>query len=783
VRALCTVCGIALSATLLVAQGAEDLSEDERLSFADGLYTREMHALAAKEYEAFIANFPNAASIDVAYFRLGECHRFLGNLPKADKAYKRVFADYPKSEFRHRAGFRRANIFMDADKPGAAIPLYQKLLKTEPPPDIAAPAHYYLGDTYLQEGKIEEAEKEFKIVSDRYRSSVFFAYAALKRASLRATDEGGAEADAAIKLYQDVLARAETDRVKAEAIYQLAELYYARGDFLKSAEFFARLLSEHASDQRTKGATLRAAWAAHNAGLYADALKTTEASMKGTKDKALTEWLYLKANCERQLSRSEAAVASYERLLSKKPSAKLADAATYERALTFYRMGRYAEAVKGARKVKTSDANRKDVYWLLAEASAAAKDVDQAIQYYRLITSKFADSDVAADAFYRLGYHLQQREQFKEAGRYYGQLAEKHPKSALAPQALYAAGYCLSEIEQNEDAIRAWAKLVEDYPGDKNVEEALYRKALAEIRAERPQDAVSTLARLQKDHANSSYRADAYYWRGMLLREEGQLQDAEKEFRLCLDAKPRGELERDAAFYLAVVLYRQKHFDEAATRFQPLVDSPLIDRFTSDLLEWLSSYHFEKGRHADAELVAEKLVEGARSPLWRQVGWSLVGRSRLAQDKQVEAAEAFAAALKEDANSPLAAEAALKLGQLRLGQKSYAEAQQLFKRAAGMASGAEQLGIRANAYMGLGRSTQALGEADEAARYFMSVAILYDDAVMVPEGLYQAATIFGELDKEDERNKTIDELHARYPDSKWAKQALQERDAPAQAKE
>ncbi len=767
------VCGALLVATLAIAQSADQLDASERLSFADGLYAREMHDLAAPEYAAFIQNFPRAEAIDVAYFRLGECHRFLGNLAEADKAYTRVFADYPDSEFRHRAGFRRANLFKDADKPGAAIPLYRKLLESKPPPDIAAPAHYYLGDTLLQEGKAEEAAKEFEIVSEKYRGSAFFAYAGLKLASLQG--EAGSEAELAIELYGDVLEKAETDRVRAEAIYQLAELHYTQENYTQSAKLFARLLTEFPNDQRTAGARLRAAWAAHKAGLYADALKTAIDSMKGARKPELAEWLYLKANCERQLSRNKAAVASYDSLLDRKLPAKLADAAGYERALTLYRLGRHKDAIAGARAVTLSDVNRKDIYWLLAEAYASARDIDHAIQYYRLITRDFVDSDVAPDAFYRLAYHLQQGKKLKEAARYYQQLADKHPKSRHAPQALYAAGYCHAQSDADAEAIRAWARLADDYGKHTLVPEALYRKALAEIRVERADDARATLTKLLKGAPESDYRADAHYWLGMLFREAGNLQDAERELRRALESEPRHELERDASFYLAAVLYRQEKFAEAAQRFQPLLDTSLADRFTSDLLEWLAAYHAEAGRHEDAQFAAQTLVEGAESDIWRQIGWCLIGRACVAQGKQAEATKAFSSALEQDANTDLVGEAALMLGGLRYDANAFDEAFALYKRAAAAAGGSEALGIRARAYFGMGRSARALEKREDAARYFMSVAILYDDDVIVPESLHQAATIFGELGQEEKQSKTMDELIARFPDSQWAQQESQAR--------
>ena len=59
----------------------------------------------------------------------------------------------------------------------------------------------------------------------------------------------------------------------------------------------------------------------------------------------------------------------------------------------------------------------------------------------------------------------------------------------------------------------------------------------------------------------------------------------------------------------------------------------------------------------------------------------------------------------------------------------------------------------------------------EAARYFMRVAILYDDAQIVPECLYQAGLAFGKSENPEEQRKAFQELLKRYPDSSQAKRA------------
>ena len=60
---------------------------------------------------------------------------------------------------------------------------------------------------------------------------------------------------------------------------------------------------------------------------------------------ASAEWLYVRANCERQLRQYEYAIASYGRLLEEHADSRFAKPATYERALVYYGLDRMRSAI------------------------------------------------------------------------------------------------------------------------------------------------------------------------------------------------------------------------------------------------------------------------------------------------------------------------------------------------------------------------------------------------------------------------------------------------------
>ena len=575
----------------------------------------------------------------------------------------------------------------------------------------------------------------------------------------------------ALNLYAEVLKAPRTPRSAAEALFQTGDIYYRRGAYAKSSDAYTQLLKKHAGDMRAAEARLQAGWAAHNAGIYAEGLRLADEALKKVKSEEKVEWLYLKANCERQLLKSKEAAATYESLLALSKTGRLASASRYERALTFYKAGRYEDAVKAASDLSTVQSVRKDVLWLLAESHAALRQSDRAIQFYRLVVKECRGSSIACDAAYRLAHHLQQKKEYAEAARFYAQVVNQCAKAELVPEALFASGHCLAEQDLYAEAIRDWDALVRNHARHTLVEQALYRKGSACLRIKRNPDAMGAFRELLKRYPASSLAADAGYWLGMLLWEEKKLGDAEAAFRGALKAKPRPELERETRFRLADVLREAGKHDESATLFHALLGTDAKARFSPALVEWLAGYWLQKKDFAKAVRTATVLTDEKVPAAWREIGWVLMARAHRQAGRDSESTDAYGKALALNVGTHFTAEAALRLGELALEADRAEKAMEFLDKAARLASDDSLAGVRANAYAGLGHAARSLDRHEDAARYFMSVAILYEDEALVSECLYEAAAAFEKQGKKKDALKAIGELRRRHGGSDWAKKA------------
>lgn len=741
---------------------ADDRNVEDRRLFADGLYARGMYALAVDEYRALLEDVKDLPEQDVVWFRLGECLRLQGDNVAAEQAYRRVFTGFPDSELRHRAGFQRAVLFANMERHAEAAALFDEVLKAKPPDDVLIPAAFYRGEALFRINRRDEAYEAFdKAVSGG--ESPFVGSALLRKGELLSVDPRIAAAPeneqerrrTALGFYRRALAVTENERERAEALFHIGRLSYLLDDFKESAESYRRLMETYPHDTRSAEARLQAAWAAYRAGLYREAAGVAEVSV--TEQSARQdEWLYLLANSQRQLLNREKALELYDRMLKDFRRSDRINAARYERAVVLYSLGRYKESLKSAEEIKQG-VPAVDLHWLAAESAFADGNLDKAVLHYRKLISAAPSDPQACDARYRLGFVLQKLEQWGDAAEAYRALVDACPRHSDVASALFSAGVCYWTANDHRAALVNWTEFVERFPDHNLQENVRYRKALCEIRLDEQQKALATIEDMLKLFPKGVHAHDAYYWQGVLLNQTGKQQDALKSFTQAMKNS-------DAETAAAAAIQRgsiehglEKHSDAAAT-LVPVLATPFGGRIDPALLAWLAAYELEQGREKNGLAAAETLAAVARDANWRQAGWALVGRAqRTAGDNQAAIA-AYRKALDERAVTVYAPEAALRLAGLLAADDKLEEARKWARRAAELSSDESMLGIRANAYLMLGKIAERLNEADTAISMYLSVGLLFDDPEIVPAAMKRAAELLEKAGRHEEAARVRAEL-------------------------
>ncbi len=772
-----------LSATIMFfissATGmSAELSATERLQFANGLYGRGIYDLAAAEYRTFVTEYSGHKAVDTARFRLGECYRRTGKSAEAVEQYIHVFENFPKSRFRMKAGLLAGNLALEEGRADKAIEILKQVIKSDPPGQIAASGLYSLGLALRSIERLKEAEKRLEELVKHHPKSDYYPYALLALGRVYSEQDKDKKA---LQMYARAQKTSDNKDIKAESVFRIAEHHFRNNRFESSSTAYQELIENYPKHRRSGEAGLRAGWAMHNAGSYKRALKYAEKNINRLGDSddtdagSLAEWMYILANCLRQLDEYKESLEQYRKLLKRFPSSRFTNEALYEAALASYLLKDYDHSLELARRVDIDKAPAiaEKFYWLLARAYSESGQEEQARKYYKLITVEYPESKLACESAYRLGYRLQEKGECDKASEYYRMIIKKFPSHELAPKAVFSLGVCRAKVDRFEDAIKRWEEFAEKYAGHPLVEEALYRKAMAEIKLERDEKATKDLNEFLEKFSKSERAAVALYWRGVLNQQAGKNEKAEQDLKLALKRGLRGARKLQARFRLAALLKSKQKFEDAADMLQSLLSTEMRKEFAPGILQWLAEYRYSREDYEKSVEAARALVVSSRDEGWKQTGWTLIGRCMLKQDKNQAAASAFKRALAKKVATRFKAESALRLGDIELEEENYEQAGQYYEQAAELAAGDDMLGIRANAYAGIARSWEARDNLEKSSRYFMSVAILYDDPDLAPECLYRAYLNFSKLQKLDSARKAAEELKTKYPQSDYAGKILE----------
>ncbi len=760
-----------LLALTACAAGADPLELRDRQQLADGLFRRGLFELAAREY-ASLAEAPGVEGLDGVLFRLGECHRRSGRKAEAEEVYRLLVERHPASPNVPRAQLQRALILLDSGEPkaAAAAEALERLATPETPSEVRAAALYHLGEALEKLSRPAEALARYEQLGSAFAQTDYGVYAGLRAAWLLTRTGKPEDRRRAMGLYLELAHKAQDPKVAEEACYFAAQTALTDAKYEESANLFQMLGTRYPQSSRVLESALSAGWAYYYAGRYKESVTILDRVAGDARHPAREEILYVKANSLRQLEQRAEAVALYDQQLAAFPQGRLAKPARYERLTALYRDGQYAEVLKASAQFTDAPEEVADnVLWMSAESALAVKQPEVAVQNCRLLVDKYPASPFAKDALYRLGWLMQRQEAWESASSWYLLVAGRFPDDPLAAKALYASGVCLARLGQSEAALRDWTALLTRYPACDLVAETLYQKAMEEIRSKNLRAAGGTLDERMRRFPADVRQSETYYWRASIFRQTGETAEAERLYRQCLSGTPAKEVEREAMLELGMILQAGGRKAEAAEYFQKLLDAPIAEKLGADRLAWLAEFQCEQKQYDAAAQAAKTLIGQEADRGWKQTAWTLLGRIHRAKNERDPAIHALGEALATGATTAYGAEAALRLGELLTESGRYEEAGRHLSDAAARAASPELLAIRAHAYMGLAKNEELKGDAAAAARYYMSVGILFNDAELVPESIHRAALLLDKLGRAQEAETLRQELRERYPASPLAR--------------
>lgn len=392
----------------------------------------------------------------------------------------------------------------------------------------------------------------------------------------------------------------------------------------------------------------------------------------------------------------------------------------------------------------------------------------RALELYEGLGREFGGSREAMWALMRRAEMAREGGEMGKAAALFEEAAGHAAGGERRGEAWEGAAACHLAAGDARAALRDWGKRLAMKPEGDELAGVLLQRALVQIELGEAGEAAASLEGAERAGGGEEVRAKVAYWRGVLQAEGKDGEGAVKSFRACLGG---GADERTAALArlrLTLVLQGLGRMDEAADEMEPITREKAMVAENPALVEWFIRQRFDQGAYGAVEAAAKTLAGSGASPAWCQIGWFWAGQAAAEMGREGEALAAWGAAVGIPARTREGVEARLLMAKRALGRGDVGEARERYGEAA-EAAREDMQDLRARAYFGLGEAAGAGGEWEDAARHYMSVAVLFDDPELTPRALAAAAAAYRELGEEGLRDAAIRELGERYPGSSYAR--------------
>ena len=592
---------------------------------------------AATILNALLMGKPSAETAAAASYYLGYSRLKAGDARGAEAAYQRLLEEHGNSPYASYAALDLAGLNAgNKDKDAELAGWFEKAVDAAATPAAKAEALFRWGDWAYRRGDYQRAADTLQALLVELPDE------------RRARD---AQLAAGWSLYYldrapEALALAEKLAAGAADAETAASAVYLRANCLRKMNRDGEALTDYETVVRDYPRTAFASRAAYEImatrfkrGEYEKALVAAPAQPESENE---ADVLWMRAESERALGRTDAARGRYETLLEKFPKAPQAASALMRLGELARAAGRPAEAAEFFRRV-AADYPRNDAAPEALKASALARlragDAAGALADWDALLERKLDAEAAAEARLQRALVLIELKKDKDALAALDELLAERPGGAQTARAQYWRGVLLADKAKWADAETALRACLAAGPEPQTASLARLRLAVVLQRQDRMDEAADQIEPLLQEPARvaenpalvewlvrrrfdqgqneraleaatvlaenareASWRQIGWYWAGMSQSQLGNAKAALPLFEKAVAEKAATREGAEAQLLLAALELKAGQYDQAAARYAAAAEAASGD----DALELRARAYFGLGEAAEAAGQSEK---------------------------------------------------------------------------------------------------------------------------------------------------------------------------------
>ena len=742
-------------------QGQETQATDpakNQLAIADGLYIRKLYDLAVPEYEKYLGQYPSDPARPSAMYRLADCYGILGQEQPALNTYRMLIDEIGSGEYVGSAAFRLASHELDRKSYSDAASLYEKAFTNAKTPEVKLTARYYQAKCLELSNKRAEAKFAYEDVAKTPGKNPYRDAARLSLAYYALENN---QRQQAFDLFQDLSRDAVKPVVKAEALTRAGILASDLKQKDTAAQLLRAAIALNTGGKWKQVAELELMKIEYEGDKFAQVLDSYATSSNSPGDETRPSVMLLVANSYRQLGKHQKALELYNQLIRIYPNSSEAYDARYQKLVSL-------DAMKDPSLVQEVDSylatgpgrERADKSKLLkAQALYQLNRYEPAARLYLELTNSSLADAYKADCYYAAGYAFLLLKDNQSAMHAFSGLINKYPKHKMASKALLKRALLYQEVKNFPAAVTDFNKIISDYPGSET-ETALLQKGLTLGQQGDYPQMTATFRQLLKNYPATTGGAQAYYWIGWAAFEAKKYQDAVTPLIKARELNAEEFAQKTSLRLMLCYQFLLKKAEAAREVDDFLKKDPDRASMVVDICRWLGTEYYNESKYDQAVKFLALTTKSVEPVKVDKTIWLMLAKSQRELKDYPDAIEAANHYLEGATEPADRSQGFLALGNAQLGAGQFDAAQKSAEQALVLQPEGR---LNAEARMQLGDIELSRGNYENAARAYMSVAVLYEDAEVTPRALEHAYEAFQKAGNQPQATKTLSELKTRFP--------------------
>ncbi len=729
---------------------------------------RELFLRSGEVFNGYLADFPNHANAQKAWWYLGNSYYQVGDPGQAKRCFSSILNKYEDGKWVAAAAYALAADHYNSTKYAMAAPLFERYAKNAETAAEKAKGQFFAANCYRATAQDNQAISTFKklVESEEAESYKFQSLASLGHISVKI-----GKLEDALTYFEQVVVADVPDKLKGEATLQagLVASKLEQGDVAK--KYLGAVLKNNAFGAYWADAQTALMSQKFKEGDYEGVLELSKKEGVAATGAREATRLMLIARSHLRMNQPKEALALFrtvEKLV--KAETDIAFQASFYRLMCFFEIeGRHLPEQVDAflqlyGKSRPDDVRIHTALMMKAETLYGAGDLAAAAQVYAQVNDKRVSDKNRPGLFYKRGWCLAEAGDSIGAIHSLSQFIKGYPKDSRFESALAKRAKVFGDSAKLGPAIADFDRLIEQTKSQELLSYAWLESARLRRGESNIDDMIRRYKGLLKDvkELNENLKSEANYWIGWGLVKSNQAEESIPYLTEARKLRPDA-YEKHAGILLALGYFATQNADKLADEVNLSIESEYSSDIPQQAIQWSGMQSFNAGKFEQATKFLSLISTPDEPRATAKEIWRYLAKAYLKTGNAEKALAAAINVLAVEENLAWKADGMLDQASALFALERYDESRKVVDDALALQpQGKTRGGLRILA----GDLDMQAEEPSKASAQYLIVVSFIEDNDLKPRALHKLIKALEAQEDEPEAEKYRQQLLTEFPDWK-----------------